>query len=408
MILLAISGLLLLAIGNYWIGKRFLYPPVVFCAVWAADLSLVLLAGPLFYPLSNPTLAIFAWGAVAFSAGSLAALLVPPGNHEDTELSKVSNTVLTLMVFALACSIPFAYRWIVELTADINVATLIMAARAALLEADQSGARTTTVFENLVILSIIVAVVSFVERATSRKRAFAAIVIALVLNLLSGARSGIVTVALAVICIDGIAHRGLRWKPLLIVLAIFVCLFGVTAIMLQAGEARVNASISENIGPVVDDLVSYAAGGIVAFDQVVRQPSIVVHNWQITKFFLETFNKMGGHFEVMGQHAEFVNIGPNLTQNIYTMYFAYIDLGYVGIGLIMLLLGFVLAYVHRNAVAGDRFYVVVYSCLFAGLVLSPFGEMFFMSLNTLVKVFAVSWLLFRLPGLISRWSLAWV
>jgi len=59
MILVAIAILSLMGFANYWLGRQFLYPPAVFCTVWAAELVLVRLAGNFFYPMTDETLAIF-------------------------------------------------------------------------------------------------------------------------------------------------------------------------------------------------------------------------------------------------------------------------------------------------------------------------------------------------------------
>src|SRR6266567_2060654 len=118
MLFLAISILCLMAVANYRIGdKKLFYPPVVFCFVWAADLTLVWLAGNSFYPLSTATLFIFVFGALAFSLGACVALCRPqktPARNRDP--IKSSGRVLSLLVLVIVAGIPFFYRWITGLT----------------------------------------------------------------------------------------------------------------------------------------------------------------------------------------------------------------------------------------------------------------------------------------------------
>ena len=108
MILVAIAILSLMGLANYWIGKRFLYPPAVFCTVWAAGLVLVRLAGNFFYPMADETLAIFCLGAFAVSMGGGTALLVPIGAVKEPPMGKYSNRILIcyyLLSFALRHSL---------------------------------------------------------------------------------------------------------------------------------------------------------------------------------------------------------------------------------------------------------------------------------------------------------------
>src|SRR5271157_666375 len=96
----AIAVLGSMTLANYWIGRRFLYPPVVFCTVWAADLVLVRLAGNFFYPLADETLAIFCLGAFAVSIGGGIALLVPIGAVNEQPMGKYSDRILNLLLLA--------------------------------------------------------------------------------------------------------------------------------------------------------------------------------------------------------------------------------------------------------------------------------------------------------------------
>src|SRR5664279_849736 len=104
MILVAIAILSLLAVVNYCICQRSLYPPVVFCSIWAADLLLVRLAGGLFYPIAGKTLAIFTIGAFAFSLGGFVALLTHPQPTIEQPFSKSSGQLLNVLLFTVVVS----------------------------------------------------------------------------------------------------------------------------------------------------------------------------------------------------------------------------------------------------------------------------------------------------------------
>lgn len=399
MIVFAIAFLSSLALANYWIGRRFLYPPVVFCSVWAADLTLVWLAGDFFYPLADETLAVFCLGGMAFSVGASIALLVPQETVVEQPLGKTSERSLSLALLIVACFSPFILIWIVKLASEFQTPSWLLSARMAMLEADQSGDPAPILFGNIVTLSIIVAMVAFLQKETGRKRSLLAIAFALLLNIAEGGRAGIVVLLLSLLCIDWIRNDRLRWKPLAIALSAVVIISGAMAIAVQKGEARADVPLAENLTPVFEGLVSYASGGIVAFDRVVREPSIVVHNWQASRFFLQVAAKLGAHVDVPSQHADFVAIGPGgLSQNVYTMYFAYFDLGPIAMPLLVVLDAFLVTLFYRKAIAGSRVSIILYSFLFASILLTPFSEMWLLGLNFSLKIFLLAWLVYRFPG----------
>src|SRR5579872_6372340 len=114
MLWLTILVLSLLAFFNYRIGgKALLYPPVVFCGIWAFDLFLVWVAGDYFYPMLPETLFIFICGAFVFSLGCWVAVLfkerIPP---PKPVLREASNRIITILVVLLALGAPLYYRWL--------------------------------------------------------------------------------------------------------------------------------------------------------------------------------------------------------------------------------------------------------------------------------------------------------
>jgi oligosaccharide repeat unit polymerase len=403
MILVAIAMLSLMGLANYWIGKRFLYPPVVFCAVWAADLALVRLAGNFFYPMADETLAIFCLGALAVSIGGGIALLVPIGPVSDQPMGKYSNRILNLLLLVVVCAAPFVVVWIVDLASNFESATLLVSVSRAILEADEAQDPSWSLFGNVMTLALIVAMIAYLQRGEGKKRAFLAIAVALLLIIAGAGRSGIVILLLSFVCLSSIRTTGIPWKALIGIFLSLVIIAGAMAIAIEKGEARSDAPLAENLVPVFQGFVLYAAGGLVAFDRVVRQPSIIPHNWQITTPLLLVANKLGAHFDVPFQHSEFVDVGPQgLDQNVYTMYFAYFDLGRAGMMLAIAFMGFVVTTSYRLAIAGSKLSTIIYSYFFGALLLSPFSDLFFMGLNFSVKLFIVAWLVFRLPDTLIK------
>jgi oligosaccharide repeat unit polymerase len=368
----------------------------VFCAVWAIDLAIVGLSGDLFFPLSDKTLTIFCCGALAFSLGSALGLFALKPSHAPQPSRPVASRFLSLLVVVLAASIPFVAYYIIQLASKFNAATLLLGARMAMLETNETGEQSVLLGAALT-LSLIVATIAFLESEKNRFRAIVAVLVALMVNILSGGRGGVGTLAFSLVCIHVLKTGRVRWKVLAAIFVVVVIIFGVMGVLVQKGEAKADASFSENLHPVLEGFAIYGGGGIVGFDRVMRQPNIIPHNWQINRFFLETFNKMGARFEIPYVHAEFVQLGPRYSGNIYTAYFAYIDLGFPLMIAVVVFLGFVLCLTYRKAVGGSKIASVMYSYYFSGLVLMPLGEQLFMQLNLIVKLYAVVWLVYSLP-----------
>lgn len=406
MLLLVIFILTVLALANYRIGQKGLfYPPTVFCAVWASDLMLVWMAGDFFYSISTETLFLVLFGCLAFSIGSWITFFhSAPKPRTYTVLSRSSSQFVSLLVMLIVLAVPFCYRWIVGFSSQYD-GNLFLAARRAFLDPGNEINVGSTLFSNVVVLAMTVAMIAFFERDHGKKRSFFAVIAAVVLNLLTGGRSGIVQLVLSLVCLDWLRTRRIHWKPVAAMALIFVVTFSVIAIYLQKGDVRTDASLAENIAPIGRGFVLYAASGPVALDRVVREPHIVPHNWHANRFFLETLNKFGARFDIPSLQAEYVTVGPNSAlQNIYTFYFAYFDFGYLGMIGITFALGFLTTLCYNTAISGGNIAALVYSAIFAGLVLTIFNENLLLNLNFLVKLVAMAWLVYSLPGICSKFS----
>ncbi|HEY1937181.1 MAG TPA: O-antigen polymerase [Candidatus Angelobacter sp.] len=399
MVLLATIILALMALINYILGgKRLFYPPVVFCSVWAVDLAIIWLAGDFFYPLSNMALTIFCIGGLAFSVGSALALFLPI-KAESQRITPGSNRLITFLVIALACSSPFVYTTLMNMAASYNAPNFLMGAYMAMVAANAEGERLV-LLSGILTLSVVVAMIAFLEYQTGKKRALLAIVIAFAFNIMTGGRSSVTGLIFALVYIDWFKNNRVRWRQMALLLSILVLIFCVMAVFVGKGGASADVSLSDNVRPVLEGVVLYAVGGIVGFDRVLRQPNVIPHSWQIDRFFLDTANKFGAHFYIPVIHADFVSVGPALSGNVYTMYFAYIDLGYVGMMVLVVLIGFILGLVHRKAIQGKKVAIIMASFFTNSLILSPYNENYSLALNTLIKIFILSWLVYNLP---SRW-----
>jgi oligosaccharide repeat unit polymerase len=393
MIYLAIAVLLLLAVVSYLLSRSPVFPSVVFCGTWAFILSLTALAGDLFNPLSVKTLVIYCAGATAFSFGSAATMLLP-SRHPNGFAPVPNRTINWLLLICLLGGV-YVYYWSVGLSSGIEGVSQLTAVRMMMVEQGTDTDLASSVAQNIIGLAGIVAMICFYE--AGKKRKIFALILAATLGLLTGSRASTFILILALPALDWLKHRRIRWKLVSVLVIALLVVFSTIAIFLSNGNVNANSSLSENVAPLRDVFLLYAAGGVVAFDNVVRDPNVIPHVWQISTPLLLILNKFGAHFEIPTQHAAFLAVGPhNLVTNVYTMYFAFFDWGILGMLFLTFAAGSVATMFYRTAISGSRIATVVYAYFFAACVLSVFAE-YFAGFNFLAKLMIVSWCVYSLP-----------
>lgn len=399
MLLFTVIALFVLAFCNYVICRRKLFhPPVVLCFVWAGILLLVWLSGDFFYPVSSDTLFIFLLGSAAFSAGG-ALLATFERKTIPRQISPASNYLLTIAVVLLVLMAPLFYYRVASAAGGYGAPTFLMTARMAMLDLAEKG--QDTFFTNVASLSIMVGLMAFNEREHGKLRAAVALLTSFFLNVITGGRSGIVVLVLGCIAVDWIKLRRIRWKFVSTAAAIFLLSFGTMAFFLHKGVGS-GASLEDDMAAAGRQVVLYAAGGPVGFDAVVRNPSVIPHNWQVDHFFLALLKAAGFDVEIPPQHADFINLGPDsLEGNVFTMYFAYLDWGTAGMMLLLFVAGLITTLVFRLALANGGISTLVYSTLFTAMVLSVFGEFFYRGLGSPLRMLLFGWFMYESPKLLK-------
>ena len=395
MLLLTILVLCLLTAINYQFGGRaVLHPAVVFSAVWAIALSLLAASGDMFYPMLPETLAIFLFGAFAFSAGCWIAMLPVASPYLPSPvLRSSSNRIIWGLLVVVAIGAPFYYRWLSGLIAGSGKeGPFLMLVRMSTVEL-MGKSSAFTIFGTLADLSRIVAMMAFWESERHPKRSVFAIVIALFMSGVTGQKSGPFLLVVALICIDWLKRRRVRWKLIGVMFLIMLATATAVEFYVHVG----GGSFSDNIGAVFRLFVLYGSGGLVGFDQVIRQPHIVPQFNPVHVIWLRIIRKFGANVDIP-EVADFISIGPNsLQDNVYTMYWSYLDIGYAGMMAVTAATGFIVTFVYRRALGKGPLWVFLYASLLYAVAFSIFTEFFVSTIYFLFKVCAVSWLVYSLP-----------
>jgi oligosaccharide repeat unit polymerase len=321
--------------------------------------------------------------------------------------TRAAIRVVMFTAVALIVCLPWYWQFLQELGSTAGYSNIWIAIRARIVALSETQwtepvARWDSVlFSNVVTFAGLIAFVGVVHGGiTKRERFFVVlqVLLALLYTLLTASTAGAASLLGGVFAIRSLKNGSMKLRQAMVVLLGFIVVFGTVAMTLGKGRTNPSASAWDNAGPALEVVELYTIGGLVAFDRVVQDPSSIRASWSISRFFLLTANKLGATFEVPSIHAEYTLVSSGMTANVYTIYFSYFrDYGWLGVILLPALLGSVLTVIYLKASQGSPEALVLYGMTFSGIILSGFGEQFFMALNTLIKAGAVGWLVFSFP-----------
>jgi oligosaccharide repeat unit polymerase len=409
MILVFIGALVMLMIINKYVAKSFLYPPVIFAALWAGLLFALMLSGDTFYPISLETMFLYYLGALAFSLGGIMALAVPrckSGQHAlISEQRRIFvHRMLKLGLIVLVAAFPFYLLQLQKISAASGFENFWMGLR---YQITYGTGEKLGIFSYVIAIARFLALTAFYENYNARNRrllTYAIIILAFTYDLLTVSRLGAMFLLFGLIGIAWIRSGKITWKPICIGVLAFLPLFSIAAILLGKG-GNLNATFSENLFGVLKSLQVYTLGGLVAFDKVINNPSSFIGSQIPTfRFVFAVLNKFGAHFDLPAFNTQFT-FTPAPT-NVYTIYFSYfLDFGWTGTMIIMFGLGIFLTLIYLTAIRGNPQGAILYGIMFGSLMVSNANEAFLTALSYWLQAIIFTFLLYRWPLLPSRQKL---
>lgn len=406
MLALVITLLATLAFVNRRLAGSLLYPPAMYAALWATYLSLYALSGSLFFSIADDTLFFYAWCACAFCAGGwLILFLARRRRTQDSapaltlQRRRYIHRFIDLLLLVLVVGLPFYVHYILSLINDTGLVGFFITIRAKMVELSDEALDTVSFMDNLAVLANAVPLLVYYEDDGSRARrwrTWLSLFLALVYNLLTGGLHGLVSLIVSLFALHWLKQKRPSWKVLTTLGLAFVFTFVALAILLGKGDVDKNASFVENLPAVADGFLWYAIGGIVGFDTIYHHPTQIEANQNFDRSFRIIAKKFDSRVEIPPIHSQYVTIGPRGNMNVYTAYFSYYPpLGFFGTTLILFLLGGFLVWSYLIAQSGSPQGAILFSILFASIVLTAYSENVLLNLNFLGKMFLVTWLLYR-------------
>ena len=147
---------------------------------------------------------------------------------------------------------------------------------------------------------------------------------------------------------------------------------------------------------ILSNLSVYTSGGIVAFEKFFGSNQELLWGQHTFRIFYVFGNRIFGTPEVVSLIKEFIDIGNNLTTNVYTMYAFYIaDFGKV-FGLVMqFLVAIGYGVVYKNMVKKRAVSIFIFAISIYPLIMQFFAEQYFSMLSKWVQCVLIAAVFFE-------------
>jgi oligosaccharide repeat unit polymerase len=386
---------LVLLVVNWSLARSLLDPAVAISAVWALTFLLLAITSEQFYGVSWTALLIYISGLAAFSLGAQLGKGIPlQAKRPATYGARSDHLILWFLFIILLLGLPFYLGYIRQFTnTALFSSTFFLDVRRGMLSQSADLVRVPIV-NNLVVLSSIAAVMAFVLTESGRRwRLLVAGIVALAFfyNLLTAAKSGVLTLLVMLFVIHALQRGRLPKQALLFVVGLFVVLFGVVTVQRARAIGGDIGSLTAMAHATLEQLARYVACGPIGFSEYLKNPQSVPPVWSPWRFFERTANYFGPYFDVPSLHAAYLPIGDDLSYNVYTVFFSYFPAyGMVGVMGFMLVMGGIAGAAYRRARQQRLFWQLLYAAIFYGVLASIFTEGWLLALNPIIKLAVVA------------------
>jgi oligosaccharide repeat unit polymerase len=413
MLILSFLSLGVLSLVNLKISRSVAYPPFILAAIWMATLLFLWFLGDMFYPITTTTLLYFLGGVVAFSAGGLLALMPNLGTYgraqrltPPADRAIVHRVLDVALVAALAC-LPIYFHFMKGMAfyAKRNTSDLQQIRKGLMTAMNAPGGAGLRIEPLLLPTFTVFALLAFFEYDGGdhrRWRTYLFIAAGLGYALFSSGRSEVLLMLIGLVAVVWIRLKPPQLRLLGVCAIAFLCLFAVNQVILGKTNTKANASFRENLPAVMTGFASYAIGGVVGFDYVLRNPGVIENGWKPDRVLSSVLNKFGAHVKEPSRDLAYVGIGNGFVTNVYSTFFAFVDYGFFGMAFWMLSLGAANTLAYRCALRGSPFGMIFFAEGLYGTVVSIFAEEWISRFSYLLKGTVIIVLVYYVAPAIAR------
>ena len=395
MVILAIFWTVLLIVPALAIDRNICFPVWVFLGSWLSLLIGIEISGDLFYGPIGRGYLIYMIGATAFATGAYFARLVPIRPQkwmlaiDQRKASSARGMVIKFVIIGLAFCLPFYLKSVFEnVKGGASLFQSLTEIRQRNVEMIYLGEKHGPI-DNLVVIAEFMALVAIAEIKSNhfgRLWAGFAVIIAFIYGITNGSKGILVILPLEIMFLTAIKRGGtlpLR-KLSIYILSVFVLFCaGLIAVNLTPTE-RERSSAAEDTGRI---FLSYWLGGMVAYDRIASGIAEIENVQKLNRPILEAGRKLGADVDVPPIHAEYVDIGPKMDTNVYTIFLTYnYSYGLMVMTLLLSGLGIFTTLIYRLAISGSALAILYYPVIAVKLILSFVSDHFILGYNPLVKL----------------------
>ena len=399
---IAFGILLFLTVLNYRAQRSVLYPPFIFCVMWALDLGVYCLGLIQVDAVHGNTLAIVLAGAAAFSIGGWLAGLTPVEllriHQFPVRPQNFPRLLRNALTVILLCALPVMAYQVFQLSKGGSGVGILMRARQAQVQAAENG---EPVHSLVLDYFVMVASMTSLLFATEKKdRQFWMVTaIAFLGCILSTGRTSLLLLIAGLCALRLLetrqeslvrALRLLRWPAVLFVV------FYVALIFTNKNTKGMPGGAS---GIAIYFVLSYIVGPLAAFDAVVQTPVLYAPASTHTFEFLMKI--------AAALHLTDYSPPPKLDAfvmvpfptNVYTVFkFYFLDVGTGGILVVFLLFGIVHTLLYLKARQGGRLSRYLFAFSVYSVLMVTFDDAYYTT-GIFLRAFIFGFLYFLLGSL---------
>jgi oligosaccharide repeat unit polymerase len=372
----ALTLLVALVVGNYWLSRSVLYPPLFFSSMWLLALGLYKLDLTPVDDIHPGTFLVIGFGAFMFSLGGFLALYAPRNLIASrlilTRFPQRNNIVKPALTLFLLCGIPVLLKNLLTMAAT-GVGTTVMQRARTSGAVGGDIADVNPIGTYFILWSCYAAILFLLER---RDKTFWLMALtAFVAGVLSTGRLPIFMLVCSLTCVQLLLMgRHTFWAavrfartPIIIFLGLFSLLFFTnkdTSVFEASGVGEL----------LVIFFVGYIVGPTAALDVFLEHPNNYPaapnHTFRFFSGIL-THLHLGNYIAPPAETHIFVPFPTN----VYTVYRTYVsDYGLFGAIGTMALIGFLHTLLYRKARTGSRLGIYLFAATFYQIMMVIFSD----------------------------------
>ncbi len=404
--------IMVLALVSHRIRPVVVFPPFVYAFLWTSLLALLGCAQGMFYGVQIQTMLLMVGAAISFVVGGLIATVIYslPETESKTSSHRIGvtparrrsiNRCIDIFIVLQVVAAPWYIHAFLQQAALLSSGDLAAGLRLVGMGEESQGMGGVLGFFGY--FSFAAKICAFISVSlldgskASKRRAVLAILMPALYSILTMGRTGTMFVLVGCAGIYLLHNRMPNAKKVFASACAFVLIFAIPAILLRKGVDE-DATATKALIQVGGSITQYAVAPLVAFGIVTEEPHLFERNGSgYVDFFAAAAYKLGWTTNPPPSSINPYIYTPNPT-NVYPIYMKwYLDFGYIGAAVGMILLGGVCTIIFLSAQVGHPIGIALFGLVINGVCTTFMGDAFLTSLSIWLQTIIVGVVLFYGP-----------